>query len=85
MEGSSKPAACNHILLKLEAVEKAKVLIKELTKVKYLYALKLLFENPFNQFSPQVLRDSLNDTSYKFSSVFIQKSLFTTHKARMDG
>ena len=30
-----------------------------MTETKYLYALKLLFENPLNQFSPQVLRDSL--------------------------
>ncbi|CAG8603806.1 13775_t:CDS:2, partial [Funneliformis caledonium] len=39
--------------------EKVKELLKKLTETKYLYALKLLFENPINQFSPQVLRDSL--------------------------
>src|SRR5204862_4729659 len=36
-----------------------KELIKELTEIEYLYALKLLFDNKLNQFSPQVLRDSL--------------------------
>jgi tetratricopeptide (TPR) repeat protein len=30
-----------------------------LTKPKHLYALKLLFENPQNEFSPQILRDTL--------------------------
>ncbi|CAB5180634.1 unnamed protein product [Rhizophagus irregularis] len=55
----------NSILLKLEEDGfttpdgKAKELIKELTEVKYLYALKLLFENLQNEFSPQILRDTL--------------------------
>ncbi|PKK67299.1 hypothetical protein RhiirC2_867861, partial [Rhizophagus irregularis] len=55
----------NSILLKLEEDgfttpdEKAKELIKELTDIKYLYALKLLFENLQNEFSPQILRDTL--------------------------
>ncbi|RIA84922.1 hypothetical protein C1645_831583 [Glomus cerebriforme] len=55
----------NHILLKLEENgfitpdEKAKELIKDLTNIEYLFALKLLFENPFNQFSELVLRNSL--------------------------
>ncbi|CAB5180630.1 unnamed protein product [Rhizophagus irregularis] len=55
----------NSILLKLEEDGfttpdgKAKELIKELTDVKYLYALKLLFENLQNEFSPQILRDTL--------------------------
>ncbi|PKC04702.1 hypothetical protein RhiirA5_421884, partial [Rhizophagus irregularis] len=53
------------ILLKLEedgfttSDGKAKELIKELTDIKYLYALKLLFENLQNDFSPQILRDTL--------------------------
>src|SRR2546427_790814 len=55
----------NHILLKLEEDgfttpdEKAKELIKELSEIKYLYALKILFENPLNRFTPKALRDSL--------------------------
>ncbi|CAI2171265.1 7321_t:CDS:2 [Funneliformis geosporum] len=55
----------NHILLKLEKQgfitpdEQAHKLIKNLSKPKHLYALKLLFENPLNEFSSQVLRDSL--------------------------
>ncbi|GBC07929.1 hypothetical protein RclHR1_00780009 [Rhizophagus clarus] len=55
----------NRILLKLEEDgfitpdEKAKVLIKELSEIECLYSLKLLFEDPFNRFSPKVLRDSL--------------------------
>ncbi|CAB4407556.1 unnamed protein product [Rhizophagus irregularis] len=55
----------NSILLKLEEDGfttpdgKAKELIKELTDIKYLYALKLLFENLQNEFSPQILRDTL--------------------------
>ncbi|PKY47315.1 hypothetical protein RhiirA4_522194 [Rhizophagus irregularis] len=55
----------NIILLKLEEDGfttpdgKAKELIKELSEIKYLYALKLLFENPLNRFTPKVLRDSL--------------------------
>ncbi|PKK63979.1 hypothetical protein RhiirC2_120744 [Rhizophagus irregularis] len=55
----------NSILLKLEEDgfttpdRKAKELIKELTDIKYLYALKLLFENLQNEFSPQILRDTL--------------------------
>ncbi|PKC02227.1 hypothetical protein RhiirA5_504164, partial [Rhizophagus irregularis] len=55
----------NSILLKLEEDgfttpdEKAKELIKELTDIKYLYALKLLFENLQNEFSPRILRDTL--------------------------
>jgi hypothetical protein len=55
----------NIILLKLEEGGfttldgKVKELIKELSEIKYLFALKLLFENPLNQFTPKVLRDSL--------------------------
>ncbi|RIA85904.1 hypothetical protein C1645_830133 [Glomus cerebriforme] len=55
----------NHILLKLEEDgfitpdDKAEELLKSLTKPKYLYALKLLFENLQNEFSSQVLTDSL--------------------------
>ncbi|GES87313.1 hypothetical protein GLOIN_2v1869728 [Rhizophagus clarus] len=55
----------NHILLKLEEDEfitpdeKAEELLKNLTKSKHLYALKLLFENPLNRFTPKILRDSL--------------------------
>ncbi|PKY56981.1 hypothetical protein RhiirA4_508657 [Rhizophagus irregularis] len=55
----------NCILLKLEEYgfitpdEKAKELIKELTEIKCLFALKLLFENSQNEFSPQILRNSL--------------------------
>ncbi|GET50827.1 kinase-like domain-containing protein [Rhizophagus irregularis DAOM 181602=DAOM 197198] len=55
----------NSILLKLEEDgfttpdEKAEELIKRLAYIKYLYALKLLFENLQNEFSPQILRDTL--------------------------
>ncbi|POG58773.1 hypothetical protein GLOIN_2v1488344 [Rhizophagus irregularis DAOM 181602=DAOM 197198] len=55
----------NSILLKLKENgfttpdEKAEELIKRLTNIKYLYALKLLFENLQNEFSPQILRDTL--------------------------
>ncbi|CAB4438137.1 unnamed protein product [Rhizophagus irregularis] len=55
----------NSILLKLEEDgfttpdEKAKELIKELTDIKFLSALKLLFENLQNEFSPRILRDTL--------------------------
>ncbi|EXX61935.1 anaphase promoting complex subunit CDC27 [Rhizophagus irregularis DAOM 197198w] len=55
----------NCILLELEQDgfntpdEKAEELIKNIPKLKYLFALKLLFENPFNQFSDEVLRNSL--------------------------
>ncbi|RGB34938.1 hypothetical protein C1646_742531 [Rhizophagus diaphanus] len=52
----------SRILLKLEQYtldEKVEELLKNLTKPKYLYALKLLFENSQNEFSPQVLRDTL--------------------------
>lgn len=52
----------NRILLKLEQYtldEKVEELLKNLTKPNYLYALKLLFENSQNEFSPQVLRDTL--------------------------
>ncbi|GBC49365.2 hypothetical protein GLOIN_2v1788324 [Rhizophagus irregularis DAOM 181602=DAOM 197198] len=55
----------NCILLELEQDgfitpdKKAEELIKNLSKLKYLFALKLLFENPFNQFSDEVLRNSL--------------------------
>ncbi|PKK62003.1 hypothetical protein RhiirC2_855949, partial [Rhizophagus irregularis] len=55
----------NRILLKLEEDgfitpdEKAKELIKELSEIKYLYALKVLFENLQNEFSSQVLANSL--------------------------
>jgi len=55
----------NRILLKLEEDgfitpdDKAEELLKNLTKPKYLYALKLLFENLQNEFSSQVLTNSL--------------------------
>ncbi|POG70934.1 hypothetical protein GLOIN_2v1876362 [Rhizophagus irregularis DAOM 181602=DAOM 197198] len=55
----------NRILLKLgedgfiTPDEKAKELIKELSEIKYLYALKMLFENLQNEFSSQVLANSL--------------------------
>ncbi|GBB89784.1 hypothetical protein RclHR1_01660003 [Rhizophagus clarus] len=55
----------NYIFLELEKNgfitpdEKVEELIKNLTKLKYLFALKLLFENQLNQFSPEVLRNSL--------------------------
>ncbi|CAB5198080.1 unnamed protein product [Rhizophagus irregularis] len=55
----------NCILLELEQDgfitpdEKAEELIKHITKLNYLFALKLLFETPFNQFSDEVLRNSL--------------------------
>ncbi|GBB92858.1 hypothetical protein RclHR1_02070001 [Rhizophagus clarus] len=58
-------ATSNITLLKLEedglvtSDEKAKELIKDLTEIKCLNALKLLFENSQNEFSPQILRDSL--------------------------
>ncbi|PKC65366.1 TPR-like protein [Rhizophagus irregularis] len=58
-------ASNNSILLELEEDgyitpnEKVEVLTKDLTKLKYLFALKLLFENPLNQFLPEVLRNSL--------------------------
>ncbi|RGB34941.1 hypothetical protein C1646_700674, partial [Rhizophagus diaphanus] len=61
---SYKPAS-NSILLKLEEDgfitpdEKAKELIKELTGIKYLFNLKLLFEDLQNEFSNQVLIDAL--------------------------
>ncbi|PKY18774.1 hypothetical protein RhiirB3_431654 [Rhizophagus irregularis] len=61
---SYKPAR-NSILLKLEEDgfitpdEKAKELIKKLTGIKYLFILKLLFEDLQNEFSNQVLIDSL--------------------------
>ncbi|PKY45528.1 hypothetical protein RhiirA4_517003 [Rhizophagus irregularis] len=59
------PSSRNVIELKLEEDgfttpdEKVKELIKKLTEAKYLYALKLLFENLQNEFSPQILRDTL--------------------------
>ncbi|GET58261.1 hypothetical protein GLOIN_2v1845346 [Rhizophagus irregularis DAOM 181602=DAOM 197198] len=55
----------NRILLKLgedgfiTPDEKAKELIKELSEIKYLYALNVLFENLQNEFSSQVLANSL--------------------------
>ncbi|PKY53589.1 hypothetical protein RhiirA4_499290 [Rhizophagus irregularis] len=55
----------NQLLIKLENEgfitpdEKVKELIKELTEPKFLYALKLLFENLQNKFSSQVLINSL--------------------------
>ncbi|GES94218.1 hypothetical protein GLOIN_2v1877815 [Rhizophagus clarus] len=56
----------NPILLELEENgfnthdEKAGELInKDLKQINNLFALKLLFENPLNQFSPGILRDSL--------------------------
>ncbi|GBB99302.1 hypothetical protein RclHR1_03480006 [Rhizophagus clarus] len=55
----------NCILLELEENgfnthdEKVEELIKNSTKLKYLFALNLLFENPINQFSDEVLRNSL--------------------------
>uniref|UniRef100_U9TSP3 Uncharacterized protein n=1 Tax=Rhizophagus irregularis (strain DAOM 181602 / DAOM 197198 / MUCL 43194) TaxID=747089 RepID=U9TSP3_RHIID len=53
-------ASNNSILLELEEDgyitpnEKVEVLTKDLTKLKYLFALKLLFENPLNQFLPEI-------------------------------
>ncbi|PKY24764.1 hypothetical protein RhiirB3_527443, partial [Rhizophagus irregularis] len=64
----------NRILLKLEEDgfitpdDKVEELLKNLTKPSYLYALKLLFENLQNEFSSQVLENSLEalvDTSFK--------------------
>ncbi|CAB5205705.1 unnamed protein product [Rhizophagus irregularis] len=55
----------NRILLKLEEDgfimldDKVEELLKNLTKPNYLYALKLLFENLQNEFSSQVLANSL--------------------------
>ncbi|GBC07943.1 hypothetical protein RclHR1_00780023 [Rhizophagus clarus] len=55
----------NQLLLKLENEgfitpdEKVKELLKELTEPKFLYALKLLFENLQNKFSSQILISSL--------------------------
>ncbi|CAG8583792.1 11169_t:CDS:2, partial [Funneliformis caledonium] len=55
----------NYILLSLEEEgyttpdEKVEQLITKLTKSKFLYALKLLFENLQNEFSSQILVDSL--------------------------
>ncbi|RIA82129.1 hypothetical protein C1645_835876 [Glomus cerebriforme] len=62
---SHRSISNNLILLELEEDgffepdEKAKKLIAELSEINCLYALKLLFENPANRFSPKVLRDSL--------------------------
>jgi Tfp pilus assembly protein PilF len=56
----------NQLLLKLENEgfitpdEKVKELVKELTEPKFLYALKLLFENLQNKFSSKILISSLN-------------------------
>jgi Tfp pilus assembly protein PilF len=55
----------NRILLKLEENglitpdEKVEELLKNLTKPNYLYALKLIIENLRNEFSPQILRNTL--------------------------
>jgi tetratricopeptide (TPR) repeat protein len=59
----------NEIILKLEKEgfitpdEKVKELIKELTEIKNLFTLKLLFENFENNFSPQILINSLKALS----------------------
>ncbi|CAB5204242.1 unnamed protein product, partial [Rhizophagus irregularis] len=68
----------NRILLKLEKDgfitpdEKSKELIKELSEIKYLYALKVLFENLQNEFSSQSLINSLealiDPTSFNYYS-----------------
>ncbi|RGB40296.1 hypothetical protein C1646_753470 [Rhizophagus diaphanus] len=68
----------NHILLKLEedgfttSDDKVEELLKNLTKPSYLYALKLLFENLQNEFSSQVLENSLealiDPTSFNYYS-----------------
>ncbi|GBC32166.2 hypothetical protein GLOIN_2v1846730 [Rhizophagus irregularis DAOM 181602=DAOM 197198] len=67
----------NILLLKLEEDgfttpdDKVEELLKNLTKPSYLYALKLLFENLQNEFSSQVLENSLEalvDTSFKHYS-----------------
>ncbi|POG53511.1 hypothetical protein GLOIN_2v1886727, partial [Rhizophagus irregularis DAOM 181602=DAOM 197198] len=67
----------NRILLKLEEDgfitpdEKSKELIKELSEIKYLYALKVLFENLQNEFSSQVLAnllEALVDTPFNHYS-----------------
>ncbi|CAG8438151.1 4835_t:CDS:2 [Funneliformis caledonium] len=61
----SSKTESNYILLSLEEEgyttpdEKVEQLITKLTKSKYLYALKLLFENLQNKFSSQILVDSL--------------------------
>ena len=55
----------NQVLLKLEedgfttSDDKVEELLKSLTKPKCLYALKILFENIQNEFSSQILIDSL--------------------------
>ncbi|PKC17045.1 hypothetical protein RhiirA5_369343 [Rhizophagus irregularis] len=61
-----KNTSNNRILLELEKDgfyspdEKVEELInKNLTNLEYLFALKLLFENPLNQFSDGILRNSL--------------------------
>ncbi|PKK79037.1 hypothetical protein RhiirC2_860864 [Rhizophagus irregularis] len=59
----------NELLLKLEKEgfitpdEKVKELLKELTEIKYLFSLKLLFENFQNNFSSQILINSLKALS----------------------
>ncbi|CAB5204168.1 unnamed protein product [Rhizophagus irregularis] len=68
----------NQLLIKLESEgfitpdEKARELVKELTEPKFLYALKLLFENLQNKFSSQILINSLkslaNPTLFDFYS-----------------
>jgi tetratricopeptide (TPR) repeat protein len=68
----------NRILLKLEEDEfitpddKVEELLKNLTKPNHLYALKLLFENLQNEFSPQSLINSLealiDPTSFNYYS-----------------
>ncbi|EXX64150.1 hypothetical protein RirG_145560 [Rhizophagus irregularis DAOM 197198w] len=75
----------NRILLKLEEDgfitpdDKVEELLKNLTKPSYLYALKLLFENLQNEFSSQVLENSLEalvDTSFKhYSKGILSKEL----------
>ncbi|RGB31880.1 hypothetical protein C1646_763557 [Rhizophagus diaphanus] len=71
----------NSILLKLEEDgfttpdRKAKELIKELTDIKYLYVLKLLFENLQNEFSPQILRDTLVTFAVRPHLIFMQNKV----------
>ncbi|GBB84806.1 hypothetical protein RclHR1_11380004 [Rhizophagus clarus] len=63
--GSVRYKVNNRVLIELDENGfttpdgKARELIKDLTKTKWLYALKLLFEDPLNQFSSEVLRACL--------------------------
>ncbi|RGB29984.1 hypothetical protein C1646_765923 [Rhizophagus diaphanus] len=71
----------NRILLKLEEDgfitpdEKVKELIKELSEIKYLYALKVLFENLQNEFSSQSLINSLEALIDPTSNYYSKESM----------